>query len=113
MAKADVIAQAQALGIEVTEENTIKEIEQLISEALLNLKNANTDVPAPVVSETKVKKAASKHYEEWHVKINKNVAEKMKINRACVKISDEQAEILNEGVLYGNNTYALMYFKQA
>jgi hypothetical protein len=52
------------------------------------------------------------HYEEWEVKIPKNGEyEKLKCVRKCVKIEDEHAEILNEGVLWGGNTYAKMYFK--
>lgn len=107
MAKADVIAEAQALGIEVSEENTVAEIQQMIKDKTSELiKKAE-----PETVKEPVKKAKHNHYEEWHVKISKNIAEKMKINRPCVKISEEQAEILNEGVLYGNNTYAVMYFK--
>jgi hypothetical protein len=52
-----------------------------------------------------------KNYQEWEVKIEKGRAEKLKINRHCVKITDDQAAVLNEGVVKGpNNTYAKMYF---
>jgi hypothetical protein len=54
------------------------------------------------------------HYEEWECKITmvdkKPVYEKLKLRRPRVLISEEQAEILNEGVLHGSNTLAHMYF---
>jgi len=66
-------------------------------------------------------KSANGHYQEWDVKINAkqdkdgktiHEAEKLKVSRPCVKITDEQAEILNHGVLTGGNSYAKMYYKE-
>lgn len=51
-----------------------------------------------------------KHYQEWEVKIVGGKAEKLKLSRKVVKITDEQAAILNDGVESGGNTYAKMYF---
>jgi hypothetical protein len=53
----------------------------------------------------------SNHYQEWEVKIVNGQYEKLKISRKCVKISDNEAETLNAGILTGGNTYAKMYFK--
>lgn len=62
---------------------------------------------------------AGNHYEEWDVRItakqdeNKKTTyeyEKLKVSRPVVKISEEEAEVLNRGVLTGGNTYAKMYF---
>lgn len=54
------------------------------------------------------------HYQEWEVKIvnkdGKYVAEKLKVLREVVKITEEEAEILNTGVLEGGNTYGKMYY---
>jgi len=63
-------------------------------------------------------KTEKAHYQEWMVKIStvkkggENVREyeKLKIIRPAVKISEDSANILNEGVLYGNNNIAKMYF---
>ncbi len=56
----------------------------------------------------------SKHYQEWEVKITRTpegpVAEKLKVLRPVVKITDEQAETLNAGRLEGGNTYTQMYY---
>lgn len=55
------------------------------------------------------------YFEEWTCQINtvdgKNVAEKLKLKRKCVKITAEQADVLNHGRLTGGNTYADMYFR--
>lgn len=65
------------------------------------------------VEGTEVVQEISVHYEEWRVEIKKpGEYEKIKMVRPCVKIEDHQAEALNEGVVWGGNTYALMYFKQ-
>ena len=50
------------------------------------------------------------HYEEWECKIVNGKHEKIKRKRPRVLISEEQAAILNEGVLKGDNNFALMYF---
>ena len=58
-------------------------------------------------------------YQEWDVQISitkdgngktQYSYEKLKISRKAVKITDEEAETLNHGVLTGGNTYAKMYF---
>jgi hypothetical protein len=64
------------------------------------------------------------YFEEWEVKITstekknrqnekyiERTIDKLKIARPKVKITDEHAAILNDGVLHGNNTYAVMYFR--
>lgn len=56
-------------------------------------------------------KVAKTGYVEWDVRITKGEAEKLKVSRACVKITDQEAETLNAGVLNGGNSYAKMYFK--
>lgn len=64
---------------------------------------------------------ATGHYQEWEVKVVhrkipntdqvENEAEKIKMIRPVVKITDTEAETLNNGVLQGLNTYTKMYFK--
>ena len=58
-------------------------------------------------------------YNEWHCQINvvqgengvvSREAEKLKISRTPIVISAEEAEVLNDGALHGNNNYAKMYF---
>lgn len=56
-------------------------------------------------------KENSDHYQEWLVAIKDKKAEKLKCIRECVKITDEEAETLNAGILEGSNTQAKMYFK--
>ena len=51
------------------------------------------------------------HFQEWKVQVSNGKVEKLKIMRACVKITDEQAEVLNRGIEQGGNQIALMYFK--
>lgn len=59
------------------------------------------------------------HYQEWKVEVKAKKdgeetvreAEKLKMVRPCVKISEAEAEVLNNGALYGPTTIALMYFK--
>lgn len=53
---------------------------------------------------------AKKNFQEWRVQINNKKIEKLKISREVVKITEEQAQILNEGVENGQNTYGFMYF---
>jgi hypothetical protein len=55
---------------------------------------------------------SKKHYQEWRVEIKDKKAEKLKVLRPRVMITDEQAAILNQGVLEGpQNTYASMYYR--
>ena len=56
------------------------------------------------------KKPVKHHYEEWDVKVSGGKAEKLKVSRPVVKISEEEADTLNAGILTGGNTYAKMYF---
>jgi hypothetical protein len=62
------------------------------------------------VPQVEVNPYGKKNYQEWEVKVNGGKAEKLKISRSNVKITDEQADILNQGVETGGNTYAKMYF---
>lgn len=61
--------------------------------------------------------ASTGHYEEWRCEIKvgedkKRTAEKVKLMRPKVKISDEEAETLNNGALNSpRQDYVLMYFK--
>jgi hypothetical protein len=50
------------------------------------------------------------HFEEWEVKITNNKAEKLKVARPKVKITEDHAAILNHGYLYGNNTWAKLFY---
>lgn len=74
------------------------------------------DGQTPEAQETKPAKVKAakperEYYEEWNCQIKGGKAEKMKMKRARVLISDEQAAILNEGRIHGGNSYALLYFK--
>lgn len=51
-----------------------------------------------------------KHYEEWRVELKDGKAEKLKVVRKRVLITDDQAAILNEGVLKGGNNLGNMYY---
>lgn len=90
-------------------------------------KNAGTPLEGGEGSEPKKAKAAKNageaadvvSFEEWECKvIPKTVGEmttfeyeKLKLRRPSVKIKEEEATILNEGVLNGKNTLVMMYFK--
>ncbi len=60
--------------------------------------------------------ATTGHFTEWECKITRDPetkkpsAEKLKVVRRVVKITEQEAETLNEGVLNGNNTYGKLYF---
>ena len=94
----DTIIEALKAGKENYTNEEIAEILEALGEDQYDAPDA-TEVEKPV------------HFQEWEVKIDKKVAEKLKISRPCVKISDEEAETLNAGILDGPNTYAKMYFK--
>jgi len=66
--------------------------------------------PSEKGSERPAKKPVKTHYVEWDVKIVGGKAEKLKVSRPVVKISEEEADTLNAGILTGGNTYAKMYF---
>lgn len=59
----------------------------------------------------KPKTFAGDYWQEWNVRIEGGKAIKTDISRKCVKITDEEAENLNRGILTGGNSYAKMYFK--
>lgn len=63
------------------------------------------------VEQPKKNPFGKQHYQEWRVEIKDKKAEKLKIVRPRVLITDQQADTLNHGVLNGGNTYASMYFK--
>lgn len=71
------------------------------------------ETPSPQENVKAPKKA--NYFEEWECKITNSQDgakfEKLKIKRKCVKITEEQAETLNAGILKGGNTYAKMYFR--
>ena len=71
-----------------------------------------TKEPKPVIDEQIADDPfRKKRYEEWRVEIINKKAEKLKLIRPVVKITEDQAEILNRGVIDGpGNKYALMYF---
>lgn len=71
------------------------------------------EIDLPAVTE-------KKHYQEVKVEIKTKIEngksvgktyEKLKVVRDCVKITEEEAETLNAGVLDGPNNIASMYFK--
>lgn len=100
--------QADASNYEADE---IKEIIQAITEqnneqTPPETKGSEGHKPKPEES-----KSAKKGFVEWEVKITAGEYEKMKISRPCVKITEQEAETLNAGVLNGGNNYAKMYFK--
>ena len=51
-----------------------------------------------------------KSFDEWECKVLGGKVEKLKVKRSGVKITEEQAEILNEGIINGSNTYGSLYF---
>lgn len=51
------------------------------------------------------------HFVEWNCSIKNGKETKLAITRKCVKITEEEAEVLNRGTLKGGNTYGLMYFR--
>jgi hypothetical protein len=59
----------------------------------------------------KQSKSSGDHFQEWECKIVKGKAEKLKMNRAVVKITEYEAEVLNKGVEEGGNSYGKMYFR--
>jgi hypothetical protein len=50
------------------------------------------------------------YYEEWLCNVSGKEAKKLEVKRPKVKITEDEAIILNRGVLTGGNTYANMYF---
>lgn len=76
---------------------------------------------APVDSDTLAENGTEEvkerpYYEEWNCQITPQKGQepkvdKLKLTRKRVLISDEQADILNQGRIYGDNSYAKLYFK--
>lgn len=103
MAKIDVLNKALEMGLSATEDMTVAEIQKLI----------DASEGGPGIKDEK------NYFVEYDVQITKTVKdgrttngyEKLKVSRPCVKISEEEAETLNAGILDGGNTYAKMYFK--
>lgn len=74
----------------------------------------STNVSKPVGQKKKAVEAVG--YQEWRCEIKvedgKRRAEKVKLLRPCVKITDDEAETLNNGALNSpRQDYVLMYFK--
>jgi hypothetical protein len=55
---------------------------------------------------------AKQSYEEWICEIKAKQPSKLKLVRPNVKITEDQAAILNEGVINGSNSIGTMYFKK-
>ena len=51
------------------------------------------------------------YFEEWECKVANGKAEKLKCVRKRVKITEQEAEVLNNGLLTGGNSYVKMYFR--
>lgn len=62
-------------------------------------------------AESKKSKSSGDHFQEWECKIVNGKAEKLKVTRAVVKITEEEAASLNKGVEEGGNSYGKMYFR--
>jgi hypothetical protein len=91
----DLTEKAIGLGLEVPEGATVKDIEKLIK-----------DLEPVDTFGQKVE------FEEWLCEIKGRKESKLKLIRDCVKITEEQAEILNTGILNGSNNQGIMYFKK-
>jgi hypothetical protein len=64
--------------------------------------------------EGKAKPGAKKgadHYEEWHCDFSRGKADPIRVVRPVVKITKEEAETLNNGMLTGGNKNGSYYFK--
>lgn len=67
---------------------------------------------SPAIEEKKQsKKVENPSFEEWYCQIKDGKAEKLKLIRKRVLISEEQANILNEGRINGGNNHANLYFR--
>lgn len=96
--KADLLKEAEELGIEVNDKMTVPQLKAAIAEV-------KGDEPE------ETEKPEREYYEEWYCMIKGGKAEKLKMKRKRVLISDEQAAILNEGRTKGPNSHALLYYK--
>lgn len=92
---------------------TTDEINEIV-EAIFNSPGTGEAAPGK-------KATTGSHHEEWRCeiklttqdgKVTGRAAEKVKMLRPCVKISDEEADTLNHGALHSpRQDYVLMYFK--
>lgn len=74
--------------------------------------NTETDLDQDIELGQTANPATRPHFEEWECKIlGGGKYEKLKLRRKCVKISEEQADLLNESRIKGGNAYAHLYFK--
>lgn len=72
--------------------------------------NITPEVKAPAKAKKALRETSKTHYQEWRVEIKNKQAEKLKIVRDRVMLTDDQAELLNFGVVEGGNQFAHMYF---
>lgn len=71
--------------------------------------DAILESPNPIVKQKGTVKGPVT-FEEWRVEIRNKKATKLSMLRPRVVISEEEADVLNRGVIDGGNTYAAMYF---
>lgn len=105
--KAELLEQAQALGIETVNENsTVADIKA----AIAAISNPGTGTGPGNPPEA----PKNNSVEEWYCRItdtgNGMSVEKLKKQRDRVLISDEQAAVLNDGRIHGGNAHAYLYF---
>lgn len=75
-------------------------------------KATDEQADSPVAEKEKQpQKAENPGFEEWYCQLKDGKAEKLKLVRKRVLISEEQANILNEGRIHGGNAHANLYFK--
>lgn len=96
--KPELLEKAQSLGLQVDDKMTVKELTAAIADAEGGEGPDGKTEEAP-------------YFEEWECKITNGKQEKLKLARKKVKITEEEAKILNAGILQGSNTYGLMYFR--
>jgi hypothetical protein len=76
------------------------------------LSEADADQLLAALYPVEAEAPAADHFQEWEVKVGSGGKfEKLKVRRPVVKITQEEADTINAGVLSGGNTYARMYFK--
>lgn len=49
-------------------------------------------------------------FQEWKCEVKNGQAEKLKLVRACVKITEDEANVLNEGRLHSGNKIVNLYY---
>ena len=97
---------------------TAEEINEIVAAITAPQKGQEDEKETPK-EEKKPKKVLFFEEHRVEIKISKDEnsdkitrsAEKLKLTRPCVKITKEEADILNEGVLNGPNTFGFMYFR--